>query len=142
MGEGARLDSIRESIRQKGLTNVELKEFGNKDEARQVLLEADAAYISFKNVPVLTSGSPNKFFDALAACKLIILNFEGWLKSYVEKYECGFHYDPDRPESFYEKLAPYLTDVEKLNLAQSNARKLAEHFSLEVQLKKLDLVIG
>jgi hypothetical protein len=54
----------------------------------------DASFIFYKPVPVLETGSPNKFFDGLAAGKLIIINFGGWIKTEIEENKCGVYVNP------------------------------------------------
>lgn len=141
MGSGAQLEKIKKEAELKKLTNIEFVNPGDKQAAKNVIEQLSAMFISFKNVPVLATGSPNKFFDALAAGKLTIINFEGWIKELVEDQECGFYYHPDKPDQFLHKLQPYLDDIHRLKEAQSNARALAEQFTLNKQLPTLLKVI-
>lgn len=139
MGSGARWDDIKQLAGEKKLNNIIFLPPGNKNQVSEILNVSDAIYISFKNAPVLASGSPNKFFDGLAAGKLIILNFQGWIASIIAKHECGFSYEPLKPEEFFNKLAPYIENGQLLKNSQYKARQLAEsEFSLDNQLKKLD----
>lgn len=97
----------------------------------------DASYVSYADYPSLWTGSPNKFFDGIAAGKLIILNFEGWIKDIVEEYGCGLYYDQHKPEEFWKKLEPYLNNSELLQKAQINSRRLAlESFSKKELVSK------
>jgi len=85
--------------------------------------------VSFLKFPVLETCSPNKFFHALAAGKLCIVNSDGWLRSLVEKYECGFYFDPNVPEGFPSLIEPYLRNPELVLKHQRNALLLAKsHF--------------
>ena len=49
----------------------------------------DATFICYKPVPILETGSPNKYFDGLARGKLILVNFGGWIKEEIEAKRCG-----------------------------------------------------
>jgi hypothetical protein len=81
---------------------------------------------------VLETGSPNKLFDGLAAGKLIIINFGGWLKQEIESTQCGFYYNPQQPTEFVKKLSAYLYEGGLLERAQAASRKLgAEKYSRE-----------
>ncbi len=124
MGEGAEEAYLK--LEAEKLKNTELIPFGNKAEVKSQIVKMDAVYISYKNLPVLTTGSPNKLFDGLAAGKLIITNFGGWIKQLIEKNQCGFSYDGSNPVEFIEKINPFLTDAALLKAAQKNSRKLAE----------------
>ena len=137
-GDGARLVSIKEECKQRSLTNISFISFTSKEGVNEILNISDAIYVSFTNVPVLSSGSPNKFFDGIAAGKLVIINFNGWIKKIITKHSCGFYCDPMKPGDFMGLVTPYLEDVKHLEMAQQNSRILAEnYFSKEKQLGKL-----
>jgi glycosyltransferase involved in cell wall biosynthesis len=117
------------------LKNLHFIANGNKDSVKETLEMAQAVYISFGDAPVLQTNSPNKFFDGLAAGKLILTNTKGWIKELVESQECGLYASPKELESVYIELISFLKNPEKLSHYQKNARKLAEdRFSLEVNL--------
>lgn len=124
MGEGAEEEQLKAQA--KGLSNVRILPFGNKDQVKSEMVKMDAVYISYMNLPVLTTGSPNKLFDGLASGKLIVINFDGWIKTLIEKQSCGFSYSGDRPDEFIEKITPFISDSGLLRTYQKNSRNLAE----------------
>lgn len=121
----------------RGLANINFLPWGNKEVVRRMLLNVDAVYLSFHHHEALGTGSPNKFFDGLAAGKLIITNFKGWIKDLIEKEDCGFYYDPFHPDSFVAYLKDWLKKPEKISRAQQNSRSLADQFSKEKAINKL-----
>lgn len=140
MGEGAEAQKLKRLS--KHLPNVRFHAFGSSKEVKTLLEDMDAVYISFKNIRVLNTGSPNKFFDGLAAGKLIIINFRGWIKDVIEKNECGFYHTPLRPEMFIEKIEQYISDPAKLIVAQKQSRKIAEQFyDKDLMVQKLNQII-
>lgn len=135
MGEGARREHLIAQAKEMNLKNLHFIANGNKDSVKETLEMAQAVYISFGDAPVLQTNSPNKFFDGLAAGKLILTNTKGWIKELVESQECGLYASPKELESVYIELISFLKNPEKLSHYQKNARKLAEdRFSLEVNL--------
>jgi len=135
MGEGARREHLIAQAKEMNLKNLHFIANGNKDSVKETLEMAQAVYISFGDAPVLQTNSPNKFFDGLAAGKLILTNTKGWIKELVESQECGLYASPKELESVYVELISFLKNPEKLSHYQKNARKLAEdRFSLEVNL--------
>ncbi len=132
MGEGAKLPLLEKQAEQ--LSNVSILEFGNREEVKALLDQSQAVYVSFLDVPILSTGSPNKFFDGLAAGKLILLNFGGWMKKLIDEHECGVHCAPDDPEAAAANLRPFLSSTLLLEEYQSNARKLAEEQFSRTQL--------
>lgn len=126
VGKGAELSKLKSIAQKRRLTNVQFIDHMAKAELRDFLTVTDAVYISFAKKPVLETGSPNKFFDALAAGKLCIVNMGGWISQLISQEKCGFYADPDSPTSFYEQLSPFLQNRALLTIYQRNARHMAE----------------
>ncbi len=137
MGEGAEREPLRKKAHFLKLHNLEFIAHNSKSHAKDLLESSDAALVTYAQFSILNTGSPNKLFDGLAAGKLIILNFGGWMKDLVEKQDCGFSYNSERPEEFFEKLAPFLESHSRLGQVQQNARKVAENnFDKTLQIEK------
>lgn len=125
-GSGAKRSDIEISAHENSIENITFYPRLNRFDLRNLMSKVDAVLISFLDIPILETTSPNKFFDGIAAGKLIILNYKGWLKELVEENECGFYYDQNKPEMFVSKIFPFLNDKEKLQRCAQNARSLAE----------------
>jgi glycosyltransferase involved in cell wall biosynthesis len=125
-GEGAFLDRIKNKVRDSHLKNFSILPFQNREGVREILNVTDASFVSYRPVPVLETGSPNKYFDGLAAGKLIVVNFGGWIREEIESNGCGIFVKPDSPEDFVTKINPFLKDEILLRQHQQNARRLAE----------------
>ncbi len=136
IGYGSEMKRLQREA--KYLFNVSFHDHAGKDRVKEILDKSDAVYVSFKDVDVLGTGSPNKFFDSLAAGKLSIINFPGWIKNIVEKNKCGFHHDPRQPKDFVRKIQLFLESPEILLKYQRNGRKLAElYYDKDIQITKL-----
>ena len=129
IGKGAMMDHLKRIVLVNQLSNIVFIPHKNKFELLPFLNLAHAAYISFEAPSILETSSPNKFFDALAAGKLIIYNKKGWIKELIESHQCGFYADPDHPENAYEKLRGFFENPIKLAEYQTNAVKLSYHYS-------------
>ncbi len=125
-GDGAVRKTLLHSAHEKGLSTISFIPHQQQEGVREILSITDAVFVSYKNLPVLETGSPNKFFDGLAAGKLIILNVGGWLAEEVKKYGCGIQVDADHPADVLVQLQPFLKDSAKLIQYQEAARNLAE----------------
>ena len=79
-GNGALLDFFKRIVQQYQLKNFSIIPPQNRNGVKEVMNVTDAAFICYKPLPVLETGSPNKYFDGLAAGKLILVNFGGWIK--------------------------------------------------------------
>jgi glycosyltransferase involved in cell wall biosynthesis len=125
-GEGALRERLITNTRQMGLQNLTFIDFQNREGVKEVMNVTDAAFICYKNVSILETGSPNKFFDGLAAGKLIIVNFGGWIKKEIEEARCGIFVDPQHPTDFIKKISPFLSNENELKNYQAASRQLAE----------------
>lgn len=125
-GDGKMHDELQAMITDKKLTNISLTGFLKREEVREALNVTDAAVVSYRNLPVLETGSPNKYFDGLAAGKLMIVNVGGWMKHELLQHVCGIAVDPRNPADLVNQLKPFLTDSARLKNYQQNARRLAE----------------
>ena len=123
-GDGAMRDHLANRINNEKITNVTLLPFQNRDGVRQTLARADAVFICYQNKPVLQTGSPNKYFDGLAAGKLVVVNVNGWMREEIEQAHCGIFVDSARPAALVEKLTSL--SVAEVQQMKSNARSLAK----------------
>jgi glycosyltransferase involved in cell wall biosynthesis len=136
-GEGALLDRLKRNVTSMNLTNFSFISFQNRQGVHEVMNVTDAAFICYKNVPILETGSPNKFFDGLAAGKLIIVNFGGWIKREIEEAHCGIYVDPLNPTDFVKKISVFVSDKKKLSSYQESSRQLGERkYSRKILAKR------
>ena len=143
MGSGSHELKLREIAAQKKLNNLLFIPFGSKEKVNEVLSLADMAWISFEHLPVLKTNSPNKFFDALAAGKAILVNnHKGWVFQLVKQYCLGFSCLPWKMEIAIDLLERLESDPKALLQMQQNSRALAEkYFSKEHAVTRLKEVI-
>ncbi len=142
LGKGTHQRLLLEKANQLGLTNFHHFSFGNKEKVRKILAISDMAYISFDHLPILETNSPNKFFDALAAGKAILVNHKGWVYDLVKTNQLGFYFDPKNPLETFDLLDNLALNPQTLAQYQKNARNLAEqHFSKEMAIRKLLAVL-
>ncbi|MEX2513529.1 MAG: glycosyltransferase family 4 protein [Cyclobacteriaceae bacterium] len=138
MGKGNRVDNLKKSKEIKGLKNLHFIPFGDKGMVRNFMGGMDLIYLSFIPLPVLETGSPNKFFDALAMGKPVILNFKGWIWDIVRSHEIGLFHDVNCHEKVLMEIQEWINQGDKLSLAGEKARTLAEEkFSKELAIEKL-----
>jgi glycosyltransferase involved in cell wall biosynthesis len=126
MGDGAERPRLVALAKDWQLSNVEFIPHQDKVSVLNLLDDADAILVSYAPYSKLGTGSPNKFFDGLAAGKPIILNAPGWMQQLIIDQNCGFYYPPQHPDRFFEQIRPLVSDTELRRNAALNARKLAE----------------
>ncbi|WP_422360753.1 glycosyltransferase family 4 protein [Reichenbachiella sp.] len=132
VGDGAEKGKIEKLAHDYELSNMQFYESMNKSQILEVINISDAMMVSFAAYESLHTGSPNKFFDALAAGKLVITNFNGWIGALIEAENCGF--SANSSQSFLRKVKPFVEKPDLLQTFQANARRLAEErFDLKIQ---------
>lgn len=142
MGKGTGLKSLQDKVKIKKLKNFTILPFGNKEKVRDLLSVADMAFVSFAHLPVLKTNSPNKFFDAIAAGKSVLVNHKGWVYQMVKNHNLGIYFNPSAPEESFEKLKALSENPRLLAQYQKNARELAEkYFCHQIAVQKLLAVL-
>jgi glycosyltransferase involved in cell wall biosynthesis len=141
-GEGAMKKMLTRKINQLGLKNMTMLPLQNREGVREILNVSDASFICYDKFPILETGSPNKYFDALAAGKLVMVNFSGWVREEIERQQCGVYCDTQSPDDFTKKIKPFLEDPVLTRKYQIAARRVAEDNYSRRQLSKkfLDVV--
>ena len=137
-GEGALLEYFKRIANQLQLKNFSIIPFQDRDGVKEVMNVTDVSFICYKPLPVLETGSPNKYFDGLAGGKLIAINFGGWIKKEIEEKGCGIYADSRYPTDFVKKIEPFVHDSGKLQQYQQASRALAEEkYSRDILSAKL-----
>lgn len=141
LGDGTERKSLIEKA--KGLSNVSFPEPGGKEKVKSIFESSHAVYLSYLKEDILSTGCPNKYMDGLAAGKLIISNFQGWIKKEIETEECGFYYNPTKPEEFFNLVEPFVESPLLLEQFQINSRKLAEEkYEVQHALKIMPAILN
>ncbi len=126
VGEGAVESKLKQRVKNSNLQNVFFLGKHPMFETAELVNCSDMSIVTFANISILATNSPNKFFDSLSAGKPIIVNSKGWTKDIVEQYNCGIYVNPTNPNELVEKLIHFKTRRLILEEMGINARKLAE----------------
>src|SRR5690625_1601903 len=93
-----------------------------------VLSAATMACSLVIDMPEMRPNSANKFFDALAAGKPIMINYGGWQDELINKHDCGISLWQKPINEAALKLAEHITDKTWLQEAGNASRLLAEEY--------------
>lgn len=126
-GAGSEKQSLICRAQDEGLNNIVFSDpVLNKSELAKLVAASNACLTIYAGENREQSWSPNKFFDALAAGKPILVNVGGWLSELVEDNRCGQFVDPTRPKSLADALIS-LADAPEMAAAMGRrSRSLAE----------------
>ncbi len=125
-GYGAEERRLKSIVKIFHLENVIFTGKHNLFEISEIVNLCDASLYSVKNLPILETSSPNKFFDSLSAGKPIFVNSKGWIKDLVEDSECGFYVNYEDENDFIDKIFQLINDKSLYKLMSQNSRHLAE----------------
>jgi len=126
-GHGNQEAKMKVLVQDYGLKNVRFLGNMNMKDISEIVNLCDCSLVTFDNLPILRTNSPNKLFDSLSAQKPIIVNSAGWTKDMVEKYKCGTYVDPTKPQELSNLLKKWENERELLGIMGMNARNLAEN---------------
>ncbi|YAF97754.1 MAG: glycosyltransferase family 4 protein [Nodularia sp. CChRGM 3473] len=128
VGTGACEKEVREVSHQLGILGKNFWMWPPIPKAEMpVLLSACTIATSlFKPIPEMEHNSANKFFDALAAGRPVVINYGGWQKDILEKSGAGMSISGNDPKAGAIQLAKFLNSPKCLQKAEAAARKLAD----------------
>lgn len=133
VGDGATLPLLKNKVKEYNLENVFFPGYMDLYEMSDFVNCCDLSVVSFKDLPILYTNSPNKLFDSLSAGKVVVVNSAGWTKDLVENYNCGFYVNPNESRDFASKLEiidKYATSFIEMG---ENARRI----SIDIYDKKI-----
>lgn len=93
-----------------------------------LLAASDMVLVSFSDIPVLQTNSPNKFFDGLAAGKPILAAMDGWIGDLVSQNQCGLHLSSQNSEQIKLALIRLMNAPQDLEAMGRKAARLALQF--------------
>ena len=125
LGDGSTKPAMEDLSNKYVLKNVQF--LGNHKMAvvSEIVNCCDASIVSFQNIPILATNSPNKLFDSLSAGKPIIVNSAGWTKDLVEQEKCGCYVDPENPQELVDALVQMNNDKALTKKWGENSRRLS-----------------
>ena len=126
LGAGSEEKKMIEFCKANELQNVHFLGDHSLKKVSEIVNVCDVSLVTFKNLPILYTNSPNKLFDSLSAQLPIIVNSNGWTRELVEDNECGFFVDPLRADDLVEKIIELKGNLKLKNRMGENARLLAE----------------
>jgi len=123
LGDGSERMELEHLAKQVNNPNIYFYGLIPKTEVVKWYSIASVSLVGFKNLPILSTSSPNKMFDSFAAGVPIIQNTEGWIKDLINDYNCGYNVAYQNVEA-YKKIYRHLLDFD-LKDKSFNAKKVA-----------------
>ncbi len=125
-GEGRGRPLLEKEVQEQCLNNVIFMGQQDKYEVCRLYRAAGCALVLFRNLPVLQTNSPNKFFDALAAGLPVVSNMQGWISRLLQEHSAGISVPPEDGEALAEAVLRLKEHPEERERMGRNARHLAQ----------------
>ena len=104
--------------------NLYLVDLVSKNTLPSLLSASTIASSLFIDLPEMENNSANKFFDALAAGKPIMINYKGWQLDLINNFNNGFFIPNNDPKSAIEIINKFIFDRDKIRDMSSNSKNL------------------
>lgn len=127
LGHGKFEAEIDDFINKNKFSNVKRIGRSKLSTVSDIVNFSDVSLVTFSDIPILSTNSPNKFFDSLSAGKPIIVNSPGWTKDIIENYNCGLFASPNDPKDLANKISFLKNNPIIAKEMGENSRKLAEN---------------
>lgn len=144
IGDGFEYDKVYQKAQERGVLDHQLfiRKQVPKNEIPYFLKYATMASSFAIDLPAIQANSANKFFDALAAAKPILINYGGWQKDILERNKCGIVAWKKTAKETVNELEAFINNEELYAQACLNAKKLALHdFSRDQLALKLEHIL-
>ncbi|MHB1323725.1 MAG: glycosyltransferase family 4 protein [Coriobacteriia bacterium] len=135
-GDGKSLPDLQRAT--DGLDNVMLLGRLPKVEVPSLTRTADVLMALFGDKPILATNSPNKFFDALASGRPVIVNQPGWTRELVEESGAGLYVPVGDGAALADAIEALADDPVRTAAMGRAARELAEErFGRDLQAGRM-----
>lgn len=125
LGGGSTETQLKQKSVAEGLTNIHFLGKHPMETTSEIVNACNVSLVSFLDIPILYTNSPNKLFDSLSAGKPIIVNSRGWTKQLVEDHNCGYYVNPSYPQDMVDKILHLKNNPSLVVELGLNSRKLA-----------------
>ena len=109
IGDGQQKEKIMK--KSEGLNTILFLGLMPKIELINYVKNALVSLIPLDDTPMLSTSSPNKLFESMAAAVPVIQTTNGWIKEMLEESNSGFTVSPTNEDELFEKLI-FLADNE------------------------------
>ena len=142
LGDGKEKERLRSMANEYHLENLIFAEPVPKKDVGSVIRTADVGLMVLRKSETFATVLPNKLLDYLAAGLPVIINFEGFASSIVEKAGAGILVAPDSAESIAEGLVQLSKDHISARSIGFRGREFVERFySRESQVREFEKVV-
>lgn len=137
-GDGMQRELLEERVQNDDLGNVLFSDpVADKSYIVELAAAVDVSMTIYNNVPVLSTCSPNKLFDTLAAGRPGLTNMPGALQRLFEENDCGVFVNSESADDFADKVIAFSKlPKDRIDEMRKNSRALGERMFSRDKLAK------
>ena len=109
IGDGQQKEELMK--KSEGLDTILFLDLMPKVELVNYIKNALVSIIPLNDTPILSTSSPNKLFESMAASIPVIQTTNGWIKKMLRESQSGFTVSPTKEDELFDKLI-FLADNE------------------------------
>ena len=125
VGDGQLKEHFLARKRQEQVDNLIIMDLIPKKDLIPIIQHALVSLVPLKDTKVLSTSSPNKFFESLAAGVPVIQTTNGWMKDFLYEHKVGFSLNPNDSSELSLKLIQIFDNLEYLSTMRLNASRVA-----------------
>jgi glycosyltransferase involved in cell wall biosynthesis len=125
IGDGKERPLLERKAQELELKNTRLLGLMPKEKLVHWLQAAVCSLFVVKDVPFLTTASPNKIFDAFAAGVPIVQATDGWIQELLEREHCGLNVPANDPDAMADAVLRLVREEPLREELARNARRVA-----------------
>jgi glycosyltransferase involved in cell wall biosynthesis len=142
IGDGKEKPVLEKLAAHYQLANITFLPWVPKSDLVELMAMADLCLVFFAPLPVLETSSPNKFFDALALGRPILINYGGWMRELLDQHQAGVAVPSNDPQEMADAMMALQADPSRLREMGRHARALAEReFDRDQMSRKFELLL-
>jgi glycosyltransferase involved in cell wall biosynthesis len=125
IGDGKERAELEERARTLKLSHLRFLGLMPKENVMRWLSAARCTLFTVKDVPFLSTASPNKVFDSFAAGAPVVQATRGWIKDLLDRERCGLTVAAGDPEAMADAVVRLTRDERLRADLSANARRVA-----------------
>jgi glycosyltransferase involved in cell wall biosynthesis len=144
VGDGAELDAVRSTVRERGLTNVRLTGLVPRARIPSILAASDISLVTLRASELFKTVLPSKMFESMAAGLPIVLGVDGEAKNVLDRSGAGIAVQPGNADALAGAVADLARRADlRRNMGQSGTSFVEREFSRPVWARRyLDVFAG
>jgi len=114
VGNGVKLQSLKEKSKRMDLDNVSFLPSQKKEELIQIIKKASVCLVPLKNEPLFRHAIPSKIFEYMACGRPVIVSIKGEIEKIIKRANSGLIATPEDANSIAKQILYYYNNRYKI----------------------------